>query len=108
MVRRTLEDLVGRKKPRQAEPAEPAAMPEEQANTDDSPELTEARLAELRRGEFYRPIKQQITVRIDADVLAWLKSQGKGYQSRMNAILRDAMLNAKPTTPGRPRGGGRS
>lgn len=32
---------------------------------------------------------------LDANALAWLKSQGKGYQSRMNAILRDAMLNAK-------------
>ncbi len=44
------------------------------------------------RGQFYRPQKQQLTVRIDADVLAWLKSQGKGYQSRLNAILRAAML----------------
>ena len=44
------------------------------------------------RGKFYRPIKQQLTVRIDADVLAWLKSYGKGYQSRLNAILRSVML----------------
>lgn len=44
------------------------------------------------RGKFYRPIKQQLTVRIDADILAWLKSQGKGYQSRLNEILRTAML----------------
>jgi len=34
-------------------------------------------------------------VRIDADVLAWLKSQGKGYQTRMNAILREAMLRSR-------------
>jgi len=40
-------------------------------------------------------VKKQITARVDADVLAWLKSDGKGYQSRMNAILRQAMLNAK-------------
>ena len=45
------------------------------------------------RGKFYRPIKQQLTVRIDADVVEWLKSQGKGYQSRLNDILRAAMLN---------------
>jgi len=44
------------------------------------------------RGKFYRPIKQQLTVRIDADVLDRLKSQGKGYQSRLNDILRAAML----------------
>jgi uncharacterized protein (DUF4415 family) len=44
------------------------------------------------RGRFYKPIKQQLTVRIDADVVEWLKSQGRGYQSRLNEILRAAML----------------
>ena len=65
------------------------------AATGDMPELTDAQLAGMRQGSLYRPVKTQITARVDADVLAWLKSQGKGYQSRMNAILRDAMLNAK-------------
>src|SRR3546814_1770868 len=46
------------------------------------------------RGRFYKPIKQQVTARLDADVLAWLKSQGTGYQARMNAILRREMLAA--------------
>ena len=43
---------------------------------------------------FYKPTKQVTTVRIDADVMQWLKAQGKGkgYQTRMNKILRDAML----------------
>jgi len=41
---------------------------------------------------LYKPIKKSTTVRIDADVMQWLKSQGKGYQTRMNKILRDAML----------------
>ncbi len=44
-------------------------------------------------GKFYRPIKKPLTLRIDADVLAWLKSQGKGYQTRINQILRSAMLD---------------
>jgi uncharacterized protein (DUF4415 family) len=44
------------------------------------------------RGRFYKPIKQQLTVRIDADVVEWLKGQGRGYQSRLNEILRSAML----------------
>ena len=44
-------------------------------------------------GKFYRPIKKPLTLRVDADVLAWLKSQGKGYQTRINKILRSAMLN---------------
>jgi uncharacterized protein (DUF4415 family) len=40
-------------------------------------------------------VKQQITARVDADVVAWLKSYGKGYQSRLNAILRREMLASK-------------
>lgn len=48
------------------------------------------------RGRFYRPVKRQITARLDADVLDWLKSQGAGYQRRMNAILRREMLAAVP------------
>jgi len=46
-------------------------------------------------GKFYRPKKKSLTIRIDADVLAWLKSQGKGYQTRINRYLREAMNNAK-------------
>jgi uncharacterized protein (DUF4415 family) len=46
------------------------------------------------RGKFYRPIKAQITAKVDRDVLAWLKADGPGYQSRMNAILRRAMVKA--------------
>lgn len=42
-------------------------------------------------GKFYRPIKKPIALRLDADVLAWLKSQGGGYQSRINEILRRHM-----------------
>lgn len=72
-----------------------AAMPDDQINYDDIPKLTNVQLGEMARAEHYRPVKKQITARVDADVLAWLKAQGKGYQSRMNAILRDAMLNAK-------------
>jgi len=47
------------------------------------------------RGRFYRPVKKATSVRLDMDVLAWLKSQGRGYQTRMNAILRDAMLRER-------------
>ena len=43
------------------------------------------------RGKFYRPVKKSVTVRLDADVLAWLKSKGEGYQTRMNAMLRQMM-----------------
>jgi len=43
---------------------------------------------------LYKPKKIVTTVRIDADVMAWLKQQGRGYQTRLNAILRDAMLQS--------------
>ena len=69
-------------------------MPDDQVDTTDQAELTADQLAEMQPGIF-RPVKQQITARIDADVLAWLKAGGKGYQSRLNAILRSAMLEAK-------------
>lgn len=69
-----------------------AEMPPETIDLTDIPELTDAQLAELRPFAHYRPMKQQITARVDADVLAWLKSQGKGYQTLMNAILRREML----------------
>lgn len=42
-------------------------------------------------GKFYRPIKRQLTVHIDTGVLEWLKSQGQGYQGRLNNILRAAI-----------------
>jgi uncharacterized protein (DUF4415 family) len=37
-------------------------------------------------------VKQQLTVRLDADVVAWLRRQGRGYQTRLNKVLRKAML----------------
>jgi len=73
---------------------EVAALPDESIDTSDIPELSDAAWAAGARGRFYRPVKQQITARVDADVLEWLKSPGRGYQGRLNAILRRAMLDA--------------
>lgn len=70
-----------------------AALPDSQIDTSDAPELTDAQWAQATQGQFYRPVKQQVTARLDADVLAWLKAGGHGYQTRMNAILRRAMLS---------------
>ncbi len=61
-------------------------------DTSDIPPLTDEFFAKAVRNPYYRPVKQSTTVRIDADVLAWLRSQGAGYQTRINAILRRAML----------------
>jgi uncharacterized protein (DUF4415 family) len=66
-------------------------VPVDQVELSDIPEITDWSNA-IRHGPFYRQVKQQTSVRLDADVLAWFKAQGKGYQTRMNEILRDAML----------------
>ena len=71
-----------------------AARPDSEIDTSDIPELTAEEWKKGIRGRFYRPVKRQITARVDADVLEWLKAQGKGYQSRINAILRREMLAA--------------
>ncbi|CDZ26196.1 MULTISPECIES: BrnA antitoxin family protein [Neorhizobium] len=75
-----------------AELAALSELPDEQIDYSDIPRLTDEQLQNAGRGRFYRPLKQQITARVDADVVDWLKSQGKGYQARMNAILRREML----------------
>jgi uncharacterized protein (DUF4415 family) len=85
-----------------AELAALAARPESDIDYSEIPPLTAKFWNEAARGRFYKPIKTSTTVRIDADVLAWLRAQGKGYQSRINAILRREMLAA---TAGE-RGGG--
>ena len=73
-------------------------------NTDfsDCPELTNEQLAQMKPSHYrnrnmanYKPIKKTVNVRLDADVIEWLQSAGRGYQTRMNAILREAMLNSK-------------
>jgi uncharacterized protein (DUF4415 family) len=71
-----------------------AGRPDSEIDLSDAPELTAEQWKKGIRGHFYRPVKRQITARVDADVLAWLKAQGKGYQSRINAILRREMLAA--------------
>jgi uncharacterized protein (DUF4415 family) len=63
-------------------------MRDAEISLEDAPELTHWDRAVV--GKFYRPIKKPLTIRIDADVLAWLKSQGKGYQTRLNNLLRAA------------------
>jgi len=78
-----------------------AEAPDDSIDFSDIPQLTESFWANAKRtDELFRPRKRQITVRIDADVLDWLESGGKGYQSRLNDILRHVMLeqSQKPKT----------
>jgi uncharacterized protein (DUF4415 family) len=66
--------------------------PDDEIDTSDIPVLTEKFWQNAVRNPFYRPLKQQLTLRLDADIIAWLRRQGSGYQTRANALLRDAML----------------
>ncbi len=68
------------------------ALPDDQIDTSDIPPATEEFWKNAVLNPFYRPVKQQLTVRLDADVLAWLRSAGRGYHTKLNAILREAML----------------
>lgn len=73
-----------------------AAMQDSDIDYSDSAALDDTFWQNAVQNPFYRPTKQSTTVRVDADVLAWLKGQGKGkgYQTRLNAILREAMLRS--------------
>lgn len=74
----------------QAELEALATLPEDQIETDDMPEVRD--WSNAGRGLFYRPIKQQITLRLDADLIDWFKrhrSQGEGYQTSINRALRE-------------------
>jgi len=74
----------------QAELEALAALPDDKIDTRDMPEVRD--WSGARRGLFFRPIKQQLTLRIDADVIAWFKrhtSHGEGYQTRINRALRE-------------------
>ena len=66
-----------------------ARMPEADIDTSDTPEIRD--WSGAQRGLLYRPLKKQLTLRIDADVIAWFKSRaprGHGYQTQMNLALR--------------------
>jgi uncharacterized protein (DUF4415 family) len=74
----------------QAELEALAALPDDRIDTLDIPEVRDWSAA--KRGLLYRPVKKQLTLRIDADVVAWFKGRvpkGEGYQTRMNLALRD-------------------
>ena len=68
------------------------ARPDSEIDTSDIPPLTKEFWKHAVRNPFYKPTKTATTVRVDSDVLAWLKTDGKGYQTRLNSILRAAML----------------
>ena len=66
-----------------------ASMPDHEIDTSDIPETTDWSKAVV--GKFYRPVKKQVTLRLDADMLEWFKSQKGKYQTHINQVLRRYM-----------------
>jgi uncharacterized protein (DUF4415 family) len=79
-------------KRRQAQLEKLARMPEHEIDTSDIPELPASAWKNAVRGRFYRPVKQTVILELDADVVAWLKKDGEGYQTGANQMLREQML----------------
>jgi uncharacterized protein (DUF4415 family) len=70
-----------------------AAKKDADIDFSDIPEVVDWSGAEV--GKFYRPPKKSVTMRLDQDVLDWLKAYGKGYQTKANLLLRHAMASAR-------------
>lgn len=71
-----------------------AARKDADIDLSEMPEVVDWSGAEV--GKFYRPAKRPVTMRLDADVIAWLKSYGPGYQTKANLLLRHAMQSTAP------------
>ena len=83
-----------------------AAIADDQIDLSDIPELIDAQLSRAIRGEMYRPLKKPVTMRLDADVIAWLKRDGPGYQTKANALLRKHMIRSYQDRKGLDRSSG--
>jgi len=70
-----------------------AAKRDEGLDFSDAPPVLDWSGAEI--GRFYRPTKRPVTMRLDSDVIEWLKADGRGYQTKANRLLRHAMLHFK-------------
>ena len=72
-------------------------MPDEEIDTSDIPEILD--WSNAKRGMFYRPVKQQITLRLDAELISWFKEQagegGRGYQTEINLALREHVVRTE-------------
>jgi len=66
---------------------------DDEINTSDIQPLTDDSFKNAIFNPYYKPVKKQLTVRLDAVLIEWLKGQGKGYQTRLNDILKKAMID---------------
>ena len=73
------------------------SLPDDKIDTADIPEASPENWRLARRGDLYRPLKQAVTIRLDADIVAWFKdhtAQG-GYQTEINRVLRTHVAGAR-------------
>ena len=72
-------------------------MPDEEIDTSDAPEILD--WSNAKRGMFYRPVKQQITLRLDADVVSWFEERDwegdSGYEGEINRVLREYVVRTE-------------
>jgi uncharacterized protein (DUF4415 family) len=71
----------------QAEADAISKIADEEIDTSEMPEVTD--WSNAVRGAFYRPVKKPLSLRLDADIIDWFQREGSGYQTRMNAVLRE-------------------
>ena len=72
------------------------SVKDEDIDYSDIPEITDfSKFHPWEQRQMFKPVKVSVTCKLDADVVAWLKQDGKGYQTRLNAILRQAMAHAQ-------------
>ena len=67
-------------------------MPDGKIDYTEIPKMTEDDFQNMVLNPWYKPKKVQVTARLDSDIVAWLRRSGKGYQTRLNAILKRVML----------------
>jgi len=86
------------KKPRRLTAAEAGRLDAKPIDYSDIPPLGDEFFKKMKAP--WPPAKKQLTIRLDADVLEWLKGHGRGYQTRINRILR-VVMESQPTSGGR-------
>jgi uncharacterized protein (DUF4415 family) len=79
--------------------AKVAAKKDADIDLSEMPEVIDWSRAEI--GKYHRPPKKPVTMRLDADVLEWLKSYGEGYQTKVNMLLRHAMVQTAESRMGK-------
>ena len=70
-----------------------AAKTDASIDFSEMPEILDWTGAEV--GQFYRPVKRPVTIRLDGDIIDWLKTYGRGYQTKANLLLRHAMESSQ-------------